>query len=433
MERFLSDVTNIFKISKMDTNVSAFNIIEHASDVAASESDGRKSIWQVDDIYHCSIIGTCLTLSEQKKLLAKEKCSTKGYSPYEIHRFMISKAKNENRISRRTNNLLNQKYDKEISEFSQCSEWKFLSTWNEKLKTGQICGLYWMALTNGNYPSDTIERIFGDVHMLSHINGGEVRSSLNKAAMVQEENIRLRDALKREKETRRQMMKNLCVLEKNLADTEEKYRNVILGNRKLIAKLTEDFSNEKIKKFEAENTALKDLLAQEESKSKSCERSIASLKNEKKAMRSELSALKKDNKMLTKEIQDAMQQFSEIYKPCDESCPAFNLCKKRVLIVGGITKMKNLYRDLIEQKGGLFDYDDGYMRNGENTLEGKVRRSDIVFCPVDVNSHNACLSVKKICRKADKPYWMLSNSSLTSISQSLMKLAVQSGRPHTDF
>ncbi len=46
-------------------------------------------------------------------------------------------------------------------------------------------------------------------------------------------------------------------------------------------------------------------------------------------------------------------------------------------------------------------------------------RSDPVLCPVDINSHNACLSVKRLCKKLQVPYRMIHSSSQRGIAQSL--------------
>ena len=392
-------------------------------------SKKRKTLWEINDFYHCSTIGTCLTLSEQRSILAKEKINYKNYSLFEIHSIMISKARSENRISRRMNNLLNQKYRREILEFSNYDEREFLSIWNEKLEVGQICELYWVAVTSKNYSAEMLNKLFGDVHMLSHINGGEIRGSLQEAVRIKEKNDKLRNDLKEEKEARRQMMKKLSVFEKNFTNMERKYSDAVIENRRLIEKLTEIRSNRQIGKLEAENTTLKNLLIQSEDKLRTYEISVESLKDENERINSELSSLRETNNFLKSEFYNTIQQFFDIHQPCDESCPVFDLCAKKILIVGGMTKLKSLYRDLIEEKGGVFDYHDGYMRGGEDILEEKVRRSDVVLCPVDVNSHNGCLSVKKICKKIDKPYQMLSNSSLTSITQSLMGLVVKSEGP----
>ncbi|MBC2695683.1 MAG: DUF2325 domain-containing protein [Desulfobacteraceae bacterium] len=101
-----------------------------------------------------------------------------------------------------------------------------------------------------------------------------------------------------------------------------------------------------------------------------------------------------------------------------EACPLFDFCGKRILIVGGITKIKAFYRRAIEKKGAVFEYHDGWGKHG---LEVLVRRSDMVLCPVNCNSHNACLNVKKLCKKYCKRVHMLPSSSLSSISQALSK------------
>ncbi len=101
-------------------------------------------------------------------------------------------------------------------------------------------------------------------------------------------------------------------------------------------------------------------------------------------------------------------------------CPLFDLSGKRILIVGGISKIKAFYRRLIEEKSAVFEYHDGWGKHG---LEGLIRRSDMVLCPVNCNSHNACLSVKKLCKKYCKRVQMLPNSSLSSISQALLRNA----------
>lgn len=103
-----------------------------------------------------------------------------------------------------------------------------------------------------------------------------------------------------------------------------------------------------------------------------------------------------------------------------KDCPLFDFCGKRILIVGGITKIKTFYRRAIEKKGAVFEYHDGWGKHG---LEGLIRRSDMILCPVNCNSHNACLSVKKLCKKYCKRVQMLPSSSLSSISQALSKSA----------
>lgn len=104
---------------------------------------------------------------------------------------------------------------------------------------------------------------------------------------------------------------------------------------------------------------------------------------------------------------------------CDDRCPAFELCRKRVLIVGGVERMEALYRTLIEGRGGELDYHSGHLRNGIDSLKRSLCRADIILCPVNCNSHGACLKVKELAKKHKKTFYMLPNGSLSTLSRLL--------------
>ena len=104
---------------------------------------------------------------------------------------------------------------------------------------------------------------------------------------------------------------------------------------------------------------------------------------------------------------------------CDERCPAFELCRKRVLIVGGVERMEALYRTLIEGRGGELDYHSGHLRNGVDSLKRSLCRADIILCPVNCNSHGACLKVKELAKKHKKTFYMLPNGRLSTLSRLL--------------
>jgi hypothetical protein len=81
------------------------------------------------------------------------------------------------------------------------------------------------------------------------------------------------------------------------------------------------------------------------------------------------------------------------------SCPLREfLREKHVAMVGGIDSLECHYRDLVEAMGGTFRRHDGDCRGGECLIEDCVRKADLVVCPIEVNSHNAAKSVKKLCR-----------------------------------
>lgn len=148
-----------------------------------------------------------------------------------------------------------------------------------------------------------------------------------------------------------------------------------------------------------------------------CERTLLQEKNHQ--LSKEILSTTALNQQFREEITDILGTLTDLNR-CDASCAAFDLCLKRILIVGNITKMERLYRQLIEGSGGIFDYHDGYMKTGSRQLESRLKRADMVLCPVSCNSHAACTMVKNLAKKHKKPVHMLANSSLSTLSQAIL-------------
>ena len=64
--------------------------------------------------------------------------------------------------------------------------------------------------------------------------------------------------------------------------------------------------------------------------------------------------------------------------------------------------MESAYRKLVEERGGILEYHAGHMKSGGRALENSVQRADLVLCPVNCNSHGACLMVKNLGKKYKK-------------------------------
>jgi len=148
---------------------------------------------------------------------------------------------------------------------------------------------------------------------------------------------------------------------------------------------------------------------------------------EKKSIQIDLFSARNENKLIKAEIHRLVAAF-KFNSPTDcpnekdciqEACPRYELCAKRVFMIGGITKMKSFYKDIVENAGGTFDYHDGYMKNSNINLEAKVKRCDVVLCPTNCNSHNACLRVKKLCNRYNRNLKIISSSSLSAVTQAL--------------
>lgn len=381
----------------------------------------RKHIWEITSDLYCAVCGTCLDLDEQRMILKKLHMDHKNYSDHDIHSLMVQSLHYENKISRRLDSHFNEKYSYEISQFGEHTEKQFMAVWKEHMQSGDICGLFWVAVTHKSLSENAIHTIYCDIHMMSHLNGGKTRQEKKEYDRLLNLNAELQAKLKQEKKKNKDLAKELALSEENCRNLTVKAQKLEM-NSPASPNLPQANScpDVSLDDFKQENRDLQARLRQTENDLREYQEQVHGLEKEKERLESDLQMQKETNLQLFNEIENLIRSLYCDKQECaaqNECCG--NLCEKRVLIVGGLTKLRRFYRDLVENLGGSFEYHDGYIHAGERELEGLIKKSDIILCPVDCNSHGACLSVKKICNRINKPYQMLPSSSLSSISQAL--------------
>lgn len=371
----------------------------------------RKQLWEVNEHWLCSICGTCLSMEEQRQLLRKLDMEEASYLDYEIHSLMVQNSAFANRLSYHINKLLNQKYHYDIAQYGCLGEEEFDELWKEKYAQGDICGLYWVALTRRDLSLKFVHRLFCDIHMLSHLNGGSNRREKAECQRLEKHNKQLQEKIRRERKLRKEM-------ESKLADSEK--RNKELNNKYIkLEKLKLEHPAE-IGAGQAsvglETNAEMDSLQTELLRAL---RIIEELDRDKSALSRELSSQQKINQQLYEEFQRILKDMAAVPGVCPKSGEEMSQCRRRVLLVGGLTRLSSLYRELAEEMGFDFDYHDGYMNAGEKGLKNLIQKVDLVLCSTDANSHGACNSVKKLCKNLNKDCCFLNNTSLSSISRTL--------------
>ncbi len=117
-------------------------------------------------------------------------------------------------------------------------------------------------------------------------------------------------------------------------------------------------------------------------------------------------------------------------EPCDgceecgtDACMGPDLCGKMVLYVGGRSNMVPLYRQLVEERGGRFSHHDGGREDSRQQLPRLLSGADVVLCPVDCVSHDACKQVKRICKRYRKPFVMMRSSGVSALEKQLESVA----------
>lgn len=378
---------------------------------AVSHTGDLKNLWEVDSHLMCPLIGGCLTIEEHRRVLNKAGCSTKRKRPYQLHNMIMSHLNEKNRISLKVDNYLKYKYRKEVPALKDISEKEFMNICNDSLQSGNIEAIYYMAAVRNGLSSTAIEQIFGDVHMINHINLNEVSKVKMQLTMYEKTNIKLAGLFQEQKKKNISMKKEVSKLKGSIADLDN--LNRVLKKR---ASSNNKEENE-ILRLRTSKYELNKRINQLEEKITRLSNENRKLERQKRKLEIKTYDLKSLNHQLNCDLRDLHNKSSlaDNEDICSSVCPASKFCPGRILVVGGRTRMKQRYKNLIESHGGEFEYHDGCVKGGRQDLENRVKRCDMVLCTVNCNSHGACESVKKYCQRHGKSFKMLPSSSLSSI------------------
>lgn len=391
---------------------------ELAQDQPVAKAITPHRFWEIGDGFKCPVAGMCLTMSEQKQLLKKTKMNVKSASAFDIHEAIVGSSDDENLISRRVDRLLRRKFGKEAEELLKLDHEAFLAHFKAADAAGDHAAALWATAIHPELPLEIQREIFGEIHMSMHFSGEE-RMKMNRKLTSRVNELKaLRRSNKEIAQQKRSLEKEIQNLKQNLTSLN----NSLMAAEKKLAQVPKTHFIENLQEPTMRPDGDSRILRSELEGLYECnrrqQRQIEALTKKNRNLASELGYQGELNRRIRHETGSIIAELIAKSR-CDQSCPSFDLCQKRILIVGGMSRMESLYRELIEASGGIFEYHNGYMKKGSRKLESSLRRADVVLCPVNCNSHNACSMVKRLAKKHQKPFQMLSNSSLQTISRAI--------------
>lgn len=378
----------------------------------------RLKVWEVESCFKCPIVGSCLEMDEQKKLLRKMSSKQKWEKAFDIHEVLVASIDDENDLSRKIDELLERKFREQIKEIYGLDEKDMMAQWRKRKDGPEGHGLFFAAATRPNLSFSARKEIFGDVHMSMHTCAAEAASLRN---LLEKHRQRLSEAdekAKREASARKIIQKENEASKRELEKfmrlleiTEAEKQNLTNKLRCLVNEMRNNSLEDENAILKKENLRLGQMALESE-------KHVIRLMEENRRLEREAQKQKEQSVRICCETSRIMEQISET-SACSETCPYYDLCSKRVLIIGGLTRMETLYREMVETNGGVFDYHSGDMKNGSRDLEKSVKRADMILCPIDCNSHGACTMVKKFCKKYGKPFQMLPSSGASSVFKAI--------------
>ncbi|TWI66900.1 uncharacterized protein DUF2325 [Desulfobotulus alkaliphilus] len=363
------------------------------------------ALWEIPQTMKCPLVGTCLSVEDHQKLLKKAGICVSRLCPAGLHAAVMENIDTETRVARRIDTFLKKKFDALSREWLHTPEQEVRKLWRKGIETGDLeLPLYIIASRSDISPSLHAEA-FGTLHMLGHTAKRDLlaarRSMARLEKLLAEERETARRIQKEERQKQDLLRAEIQTLKKE-ARTRQACTTAVTEKDETSREIIETLG-ERLRRAQEKNQALI--------------QRVRKLEEERKAYRCDTETEKIPSRT-EKEAPIKRQAISSAEK---KEIPSLE--DKRILVVGGRPCMQSLYRHAVEKSGGRFEYHDGCIHGGRQTLEARVRRSDLVLCPVTCNSHGACGLVKDICRKHGKCLRMLDSSSRSAITSALAKAA----------
>ena len=330
-----------------------------------------------------------------------------GAQAYDVHGFMVVRASERGRVGREINRALDEKYAALLRKVGGEPDQEGLAAlWNDLCGRGLVAGAYWAIMSHAHVGEELKVHAFGEVHMLSHFMGGYNRHSAKELWAAERRIQQLEGRLAR---ARRQSQETIAAREQRIGELEQE----LASTRDELAKACEQRGP---RARRAPSRA-----------GRRGERRLA-------AARARVHALEADNQRL-QALLGVLADVTPLKPvPASQASPAAAehgaapVEGRCVLYVGGRCQLLPHLRARAEACNACLLHHDGGQEETLHSLGGLVDRADVVFCPIDCVSHQACLKVKSLCRRRAKPFVPLRSSSATCFFQA-MKLFRSNGPP----
>lgn len=360
----------------------------------------RIRLWEITDQIHCSVIGTCASVDDLRKLAKKLRIRiAEGAVDYDIHGYFVREATTDKPFTRAFHKLMDERHQGAVRRVARTRDANDMEAlWAEMRDRGQIAPGYWAFMTHSHVPSDIRNLIFGEVHMLSHLAGNSYRKKNAETAQ-------LRDQLR---------------------ESVERSQRVESGMR---ASLEE--RDAEIERLRAEATQLKAEHAVSAEPKRMQRRKITNRleKIERALVSARVRA--RDAEARERDLCDRLRKLEPSKHGVIDSerdmaalapeTPA-QLSGKVVLYVGGRLSTLDRMRSVAAEYDAQFRHHDGGMEQTPQRLDRLLPSVDCVLCPIDCVSHDACQRAKKACQRLEKPFVPLRSSSLASFRSALEQL-----------
>lgn len=380
----------------------------------------RAKLSDLDANIHCSIVGTCLTTAELRKLVPRHAIwlDRKTASDLEIHHTAVELSTEGGALAKELTKALDERHALAIKRFKAAADAPALQRlWSAALANGDVPGAYWAVMT---HPAGTLalrSTAFGDVHMLSHLVGAANRADIRRLAALEDECAKLKEQNGQQ--------------QARWHDLGAQHELALRKLEQQVAALTAQ-RDQLAAAAPAAAPQLRDTLAEREqqlalhgARRHEAEQKLLLQETAATQLQAELLRLREDGAAAGAEMH-AMERALELAltrTPGRAALP--QLAGKTIVYVGGRPGANAVLVALVAAAGGELLVHDGGIEDRRGMLATLLPRAHIVVFPVDCISHNAMQITKQACARHGIACHPLRTASVASFVELLQTLAAR--------
>lgn len=369
---------------------------------------------------HCSVIGTCLSDAELRRLVPRfSSVDPRRASELDVHHAAVELSSAGGPACKALNKALDERYAMAIRRFGAVrTEDGLRDLWRESLAAGDVPGAYWAVLTHPDVTPELRQLVFGEVHMLSHLVGASNRADIRRLVALETENAALKDKVARQQRRLMEMSVDRGRAHEELRSRlidEQAQRDPALADgaahdqvRALQDKLSE--SEQRLLKQQSHGAAMDERAA-------AAEREADGLRSELERAQALLAGVRAENEALERVVSGRMVPGA------GEPSGADVLRGRKIVYVGGRPSTHQAIRQVVEAADGDIAIHDGGIEDRKGLLSSAIAHADIVAFPVDCIDHDSAQRLKRQCDRLGVAWYPLRTASVGSFVTLAERLA----------
>ncbi len=381
----------------------------------------RTAIWDMHHSVHCSIIGTCLSSGELRRLLTKLGVhGADTANDHDLHKQGVALAGRAHDGGKFIQKALDRRHEAAIKQFAKAKDQSALRPlWDDAVKRGDIPGAYWAVLSHPAASDAIMRQAFGDVHMLSHLVGAANRADIRRLRQLEEDNAALSEKLELQQ---RQLRDGFTARDQKIRMLNEALSRALAQAPALPENASDDARAAKDALVDLDRRLSREVARRERLESRIEAATLAQSQAERARDAAEQTCEGLRGELALAEMQiDGWLANGAGADDADGSA-ALALDGAQVLYVGGRAHQVPQLKAMVERAGGAFLHHDGGIEHSMTLLPGLISRADCAVFPIDCISHDAMGMLKRQCRQSAKPFIPVRTSSLASLLSGLAML-----------